>query len=288
MTQLSKTAFFTALLIFGCVAFGAARAEGLPPTAMMIGFTFSRDLSLGIRGNDVTALQQFLIDGKYLDLATPTDYFGPLTKAALRSWQTSADIYPASGFFGPLSRGKINAALQSAPTDVTGTRPQAGTTTAATANDTQGYPTRLIIPKLNIDAGFQYNGLNSDNTLEVPSNIYDVGWFTGSARPGEKGVAIVTGHVAQIRASVVTKPGVFSSLYELSVGDTLSVTKDNGATVTFVVRAIRDYDPTADATDVFTATDGGAHMNLITCEGTWNQAQLSYTQRLVVFTDAVK
>ena len=27
--------------------------------------------------------------------------------------------------------------------------------------------------------------------------------------------------------------------------------------------------------------------NLITCEGTWVQSQLSYTQRLVVFTDLV-
>jgi sortase (surface protein transpeptidase) len=84
----------------------------------------------------------------------------------------------------------------------------------------------------------------------------------------------------------VTKPGVFSSLYELSVGDELSVLNDKGETIYFVVRAIRDYDPTADATDVFASKDGGAHLNLITCEGTWNPSQLSYTQRLVVFTDA--
>jgi sortase (surface protein transpeptidase) len=122
----------------------------------------------------------------------------------------------------------------------------------------------------------------------VPSNIYDAGWFTGSVHPGEKGVAIVTGHVAQIRRSVVTKLGVFNALGTLAVGDTMSVVNDRGVSTMFVVRAIRNYDSAADATDVFTATDGGIHMNLITCEGTWNQAQLSYSQRLVVFTEAVR
>jgi sortase (surface protein transpeptidase) len=72
------------------------------------------------------------------------------------------------------------------------------------------------------------------------------------------------------------------------VGDTLTVLDDKGSTSTFVVRAVRSYDPTADATDVFTSNDGGAHLNIITCEGTWDQALLSYTKRLVVFTDAVQ
>ncbi|MGC9599377.1 MAG: class F sortase [Minisyncoccia bacterium] len=163
-----------------------------------------------------------------------------------------------------------------------------GTTGAMIAKNEDGSPVRLIIPKLNIDAGFQYTGLKSDGTMEVPSNIYDVGWFTGSARPGERGVAIITGHIAQIRKGVVTKLGVFNDLNELSAGDKLYVLNDKGESATFTVRESRSYDPSADAIDVFTSTDGGAHLNLITCEGSWNQAQLSYTQRLVVFTDAAQ
>ena len=151
-----------------------------------------------------------------------------------------------------------------------------------------GLPVRLVIPKLNINAAFQYNGLTPSGTMETPSNVSDVGWFTGSALPGKLGVAIVIGHVAQIRRGVVTKPGVFSDLGSLSAGDTFSVLNDEGVTTNFVVRESRTYDPTADATDVFTSTDGGAHLNFITCEGTWDQAQLEYTQRLVVFADAVQ
>lgn len=149
-------------------------------------------------------------------------------------------------------------------------------------------PAHFTIPRLGVDAGFQYNGLKPDGTMEVPSNIYDVGWFTGSVYPGEKGVAIITGHVAQIRRGIMTKPGVFMKLSELSPGDKLYVLNNKGESVAFVVRELRTYDPTADATDVFNNPDGGAHLNLITCEGTWDQSLLSFSQRLVVFTDAAQ
>jgi sortase (surface protein transpeptidase) len=163
--------------------------------------------------------------------------------------------------------------------------PAASSTAAAVG---AGFPVRLIIPKLNISAAFQYDGLTPSGTMETPSNVSDVGWYTGSALPGEPGVAIVIGHVAQIRRGVVTKQGVFSDLGSLSAGDTFSVVNNEGETTHFIVRESRTYDPTADASDVFNSTDGGAHLNFITCEGTWDQSQLEYTQRLVVFADAVQ
>ena len=297
--KLSKKSWLVTLLLLASVTLGNAGAEVLPSAAPGTDFIFTRNLMLGVRGGDVSALQQFLIAGSFLKVSTSTGYFGSLTKTALGAWQASVGVYPSTGFFGPISMGKINAAVQAAPTNETSTvgatatttgaiTPTIGTTSTTIANNENGSPVRLTIPKLNINAGFQYNGLKPDGTIEVPSNIYDVGWFTGSARPGEKGVAIVTGHVAQIRRSVVTKPGVFSNLSALSVGDRLSVVNDKGESFTFVVREIRTYDPSADATDVFTSNDGGAHLNLITCEGSWDQAQLSYTQRLVVFTDAAQ
>jgi sortase A len=189
-------------------------------------------------------------------------------------------------FFGPISRGKINAAVQPEPIYVPQAQGAAGTTSIAVANNGDGSPVRLIIPKINVDAGFQYTGLTPDGVMEIPNNVVDIGWFTGSPRPGERGSAVVTGHVAQIRGGILTKPGVFYNLNGLSAGDKLYVINDKGESVTFIVRESRIYDPSADATDVFTSTDGGVHLNLITCDGFWNQDQLSYSQRLVIFTDA--
>lgn len=257
--------------------------------------TFTHNLTLGMRENDVAILQQFLIAGGFLKINTPTKYFGSLTKKALGAWQVSVGIRPSIGFFGPISREKINTAVQQAPINVVQLQDAIGTTTIAVAttstaviNNQNGLPVRLKIPKINVDAGFQYNGLESDGTMKIPTNVVDVGWFTGSPRPGEKGIAVITGHVSQIRGGVLTKPGVFSNLNELRVGDKLYIVNDKAETMTFIVRESRNYDPSADATDVFISKDDGAHLNIITCEGTWNQALLSYSQRLVIFADILE
>jgi len=287
--------FFIALLLCIFMVGSNASGESSSSTAPAANFTFTRNLTLGIRGDDVSALQQFLITGGFLKILAPTGYFGTLTKTSLGAWQASLGIYPSTGFFGPISKEKINAVLEPAPINAVGaqeiigtTTPAVGTTSVAIVNNEDGSPVRLKIPKLNIDAGFQYTGLKPDGTMEIPTNIIDAGWYTGSPRPGEKGNAIITGHVAQIRGGIMTKPGVFSNLSELRMGDNLYVLNDKGKSIAFVVHEIRSYDPAADATDVFTSNDGGIHLNLITCEGTWNPAQLSYSQRLVIFADAVQ
>jgi sortase A len=158
----------------------------------------------------------------------------------------------------------------------------------AEAKTTNGSPVRLTIPDLSVSAGFQYNGLKSNGTIGTPTNIYDAGWYTKSVRPGEKGVAIVTGHVARIQGGVKTKPGVFSNLGNLDIGDKIKVLNDKGETITFVVRKTRTYDKSANAAEVFKSNDGGAHLNLITCDGVWDAAHQSYTKRLVVFADRAK
>jgi hypothetical protein len=70
----------------------------------------SRDLSLGIQGDDVKTLQEFLIiqnvGEKALKLKTngTSNYFGVLTKDALSEYQTKYKILPANGYFGKITR----------------------------------------------------------------------------------------------------------------------------------------------------------------------------------------
>ncbi|MEZ0208577.1 MAG: tandem-95 repeat protein, partial [Candidatus Paceibacterota bacterium] len=76
------------------------------PTGEVLGVTvynFTRNLGFGSRGDDVTELQKMLIAGGFLTLDTPTKYFGALTRAALRGWQTKNGI-SSTGYFGVLSR----------------------------------------------------------------------------------------------------------------------------------------------------------------------------------------
>jgi len=78
---------------------------------------------------------------------------------------------------------------------------------------------------------------------------------------------------------------VFNDLSKLRPGDKLYINDDQGATFTFVVRESKIYDPQADTLEIFTSNDGKVHLNLITCEGTWNKATQNYSKRLVVFAD---
>jgi len=63
------------------------------------------------------------------------------------------------------------------------------------------------------------------------------------------------------------------------------VQDNKGKTITFVVREIKIFDSSEDTSGIFSLDDGKAHLNLITCEGTWNNIQKTYSNRLVVFTD---
>ena len=71
--------------------------------------TFSRDLTLGSTGTDVTALQNWLISKGFAISAGATGYFGAQTKASLAAYQAANAISPAAGYFGPVTRAKVNA-----------------------------------------------------------------------------------------------------------------------------------------------------------------------------------
>lgn len=80
----------------------------------LCGISFSKNLSQGATGIDVYNLQKFLISKGPLQQVSgvPSYYFGNLTKNALVSYQSSKNISPAAGYFGPLTRTQINSSIQ--------------------------------------------------------------------------------------------------------------------------------------------------------------------------------
>lgn len=143
----------------------------------------------------------------------------------------------------------------------------------------QGFPLRLKIPSINVDASVEYVGVTDKGEMAVPKDINDVGWFNLGPRPGEKGSAVIAGHIDGVRG----EPAVFAKLDKLKPGAILYIEDDKGATITFTVRESRIYNP-GYAEEVF-SSGSGTHLNLVTCDGVWNGDKKSYTKRLVVFTD---
>ncbi|MDQ5950574.1 MAG: Peptidoglycan-binding protein [Patescibacteria group bacterium] len=98
-------------------------------------YSFTRDLTIGSTGADVTALQSWLISKGFSIPAGATGYFGGQTQAAVSAYQAARGISPTAGYFGPTTRARVASEGGSTTTTTTdgGT-----TTTTTTTSDLDG------------------------------------------------------------------------------------------------------------------------------------------------------
>lgn len=144
-------------------------------------------------------------------------------------------------------------------------------------------PTRLDIPAIGVTSDLLQLGLNPDDTVEVPPLSEDApaGWYRHSPTPGELGPAVILGHVD----SAEYGPGVFFELGALVPGDTIDVTRADGATAVFTVNRVLSYPKTQFPTDeVYGDTDHAA-LRLITCGGAFDEGSRSYLENVVVYAE---
>jgi len=96
---------------------------------------FTSDLTIGSTGPEVTSLQGWLISKGYSIPAGATGYFGAQTQAALAAYQAANGISPGAGYFGPLTRAKVNASLGASGNTGTGSIPG----NPSPSSDEEGY-----------------------------------------------------------------------------------------------------------------------------------------------------
>lgn len=127
-----------------------------------------------------------------------------------------------------------------------------------------GSPTRLVVPRLGIDAPV-VRAFVTDGTLWPPDDPQSLGWWAEGAKPGAvQGGALVTGH------SVSTGGGAFDELETLRKGDRVRVRTGRGV-IAYTVTGVTTYKKGAlaeDAQRVFSQA-GPGRLVLITCED-WN------------------
>lgn len=110
--------------------------QGGTPTTGTGCYPFSASLTIGSRGADVTALQNYLTGtGHFTYSGGSTGYFGEITRAAVAAWQAANGVAPAAGYFGPISMAKyqsictpVNPTNPTDPTDPTTPVPGNGLT----------------------------------------------------------------------------------------------------------------------------------------------------------------
>lgn len=140
-------------------------------------------------------------------------------------------------------------------------------------------PRYLTIDRLGIrNARILTMGINERGELDTPNNIFDVGWYISSGKPGQGGTMIIDGHNGgpHIR-------GVFKDLPSLVVGDMVKVERGDGLvfqyrvadSVAVSLKEANDY-----MKEAFKSPEKGKEsLTLITCTGDWSDQRQTYLSR---------
>jgi len=139
-------------------------------------------------------------------------------------------------------------------------------------------PTAIDVPAIGVHGSLIHLDLNSDKTVQVPTDYRQAGWYDRSPMPGEVGPAIILGHIDSYQG-----PGVFFRLADLRPGNTIVVHRAAGAPATFTVEAIRRYPKDHFPSAKVYGPVGYAGLRLISCGGAFDSAARSYADNIVVY-----
>lgn len=140
-------------------------------------------------------------------------------------------------------------------------------------------PRFLSIEKLGIDrARVTEVGLSNIGRLQTPNNIFDVGWYRSSGKPGEGRTLLIDGHNGGPNLE-----GVFKHLPDLVAGDIIVIERGDGKFFRYEVVENEEV-PLSEADSrmskmLTTPVSGKESLSIITCTGAWSQVQNTYLSR---------
>jgi len=175
---------------------------------------------------------------------------------------------------------------QPIPTETLTPIPSHTPTATITASPTPrpGLPVLLRIPAIGVDAYVEHVGLTEELAMDVPSKVGDVAWYELGYRPGERGSAVIAGHLDTVTGA----PAVFWDVEKLEPGDEIFIHSEDGVEHRFVVdyRTRYPYNE-APIQQIFgPATE--PRLALITCNGVWDRTKGNYSHRVVVYATAAQ
>ncbi|WP_280697291.1 class F sortase [Kitasatospora sp. GP82] len=160
------------------------------------------------------------------------------------------------------------------------TTPGAAAPVRAAPSMPRSKPTRISIPQIVIEAPFTELGLDATGALEAPRaddpNL--VGWYRGGPTPGERGSAVVAGHVDTAKG-----PAVFLMLHRLLPGNTVEIIRADGTVAVFAVDSVQSFPKNGFPDAQVYADTPDAQLRLITCGGSYDRKLKDYTDNVVVF-----
>lgn len=146
-------------------------------------------------------------------------------------------------------------------------------------------PVALLIPAIGLQTPVGEVGRTASGAIEVPP-LYErpsvAAWYRRSPTPGQRGPAIIVGHVDDSLG-----PAVFFRLGALTPGDTIEVRRADGTVAVFRVNRVRRVAKAAFPSDAVYGPTPRAALRLITCGGPFDSADHSYLDSVVVFANLI-
>lgn len=143
-------------------------------------------------------------------------------------------------------------------------------------------PVSLRIPAIELTESLSQLGLNSDGTVEVPTDFQEPGWFRLGPSPGQVGSAVILGHVDSYEG-----PAVFFRLQSLQVGDVVEVGLADGSLARFEVNRVATYPKEQFPAEEVYASHGYSALQLVTCGGEFDTETRHYRSNVVAYTTLV-
>ena len=145
-------------------------------------------------------------------------------------------------------------------------------------------PVNVRIPGIGVSAPVMKVGKDADGSVQVPplDNHNLTGWYQYGPTPGQKGDAVILGHVDSL-----TGISVFYYLKDLHAGDKVYVTLADGQVATFAVDGLQKVAKNAFPTASVYGHPDYPSLRLITCGGTFDAATGHYLYNIIVYAHLV-
>ncbi|MFD3467449.1 class F sortase [Streptomyces sp. NPDC058682] len=143
---------------------------------------------------------------------------------------------------------------------------------------------RIRIATINVDAPVMTVGLDAEGWIDAPPpqdrNL--AGWYLNGISPGQRGSAVIVGHVDNAQG-----PAVFYGLGSVKPGNHIEVERYDGRTAVFEVYGVEVFSKEAFPGARVYGDTGHAELRVITCGGGYSKAR-GYDGNVVVFARMVE
>jgi LPXTG-site transpeptidase (sortase) family protein len=145
---------------------------------------------------------------------------------------------------------------------------------------TKSVPTHIRIPAIGINAPVIEVGKNADGSAQVPplANPNLVGWYKYGPAPGQRGAAVILGHVDSYAGT-----SVFFHVKDLRQGDKIYITLADGQLATFAVDGVQKAAKSNFPTSSVYGSIPYPGLRLITCGGAFDTATRHYLYNIIVY-----